>query len=115
MAILADTDAKRGLHIRDLQSAFARGAVFRMAELLPLQDYPLPDRWDVFYGQSTAVVQYLVERGTPHQFVEFLQKAASNGYDQALRESYSIGGAAEFDRLWRASLVSSSPALAKMP
>lgn len=115
MAILADTEAKRALHIRGLQSGWARGAVFPVRELLPLRDYPSPERWDVFYGQSTSLVQYLVGQGTPHQFVEFLQQAAAEGYDRALRKSYGISSMDELDRLWRASLPSSSPALAKTP
>jgi hypothetical protein len=109
MAILADSEDKRALHFRDLRSGWARGEVFSMEQLLPLRDYPSPESWGVFYGQSTSVVQYLVERATPQRFVEFLQHAAIEGYDRALQKSYGIGSVEELDRLWRLSLLGSSP------
>ncbi len=116
MAILADTETKRALHIRDLEAGCLQGATFRIAELLSRQDYPPPERWGVFYGQSTSLVQYLVARGTPHQFVKFVEHAAAVGYDRALQESYGIDAVEALDDLWRSSLLSASPpVLAKMP
>jgi hypothetical protein len=113
MAVLADTQAKRALHARDLHGAWARGTTFRVADLLPLKDYPSNDRFAAFYGQSLSIVDYLVSRDSPHQFVKFLDVAKSNGYDQALRDCYRIRDISELERLWAASLADTSAVVAK--
>jgi hypothetical protein len=109
MAVLADTQAKRDHHARDLQGARARGTTFRVAELLPLKDYPSAERWAAFYGQSLSVVGYLVSRDTPHEFVKFLDAAKLSGYDHALLDCYGIRDMDELERLWGASLADNSP------
>jgi hypothetical protein len=113
MAVLADTQAKRDLHARDLRGAWARGTTFRVADLLPLKDYPATDRFAVFYGQSLSIVDFLVSRDSPHQFVKFLDMAKLNGYDQALRDCYRIGDISELERLWAASLADTPAVVAK--
>jgi hypothetical protein len=104
MAILADTETKRGLHSRDLRAAFLQNKAFRITELMPLQEYPSAERWGVFYGQSMSVVDYLVRRGSPHRFVQFLDAAKAGGYDAALQDCYGIHGMRELDQLWMASV-----------
>ncbi len=115
MAILADTEAKRSLHARDLSIARANGETTALATFLPDCDYPSGDRWGVFYGESMSVVDYLVGRGTPHKFVQFLDAARIEGYDRALMDFYGIQNRHELDRLWAASLDKSAASLASNP
>jgi hypothetical protein len=115
MAVLAEPDGKRKLHALDLAVGRRQGLLFRMAELLPLVDYPPPDRWAVFYGQSMSVVEYLVHRKSPSDFVTFLQVSTAEGYDRALQKSYGIRNMAELERLWNASLKSNSSEIAVTP
>ena len=110
MAVLADTQAKRDLHARDLRGAWARGTTFRVAELLPLKDYPAAQQWAVFYGQSLSLVDYLASRDTPRQFVKFLDAAKASGYDRALQDCYRIHDMNELEHLWSASLADQLPA-----
>jgi hypothetical protein len=109
MAVMADTQAKRDLHARDLHTAWVRGTTFRVTELLRLDDYPSGDRWAAFYGQSLSIVGFLASRNTPHEFVEFLDAAKVNGYDRALQDCYGIRDMHELERLWGATMADSSP------
>ena len=100
MAMLADPAGKQDAHLRDLWLAQSQRGTFRLVELLAMQDYPSPDRQAAFYGQSVSIVQYLVERGTPAQFVQFVRTGAERGYEQALRDTYRFNGVAELERHW---------------
>lgn len=105
-AILADPTEKQFRHDADLRRAMARGEHFRLAEMLTLREYPGAQRITAFYGQSASLVRFLAERRTPADFSAFLQGAASQGYDAALREHYDIDGVADLERRWLADLES---------
>lgn len=101
MAVLADPSGKQDGHLRDLRTAQLQRNSFRLVELLALDGYPQSDRHAAFYGQSASLVQYLVERGTPEQFVRFVRSGAASGYEQALRDTYRINGVADLEHRWR--------------
>ncbi len=100
MAMLADPAAKQQRHEHDLDNAILNHSAFDTASLLSLADYPGSARMGVFYGQSAALVKYLVDQKSPQQFVAFVSRAAAIGYDKALRECYAVNNAHELDRLW---------------
>jgi hypothetical protein len=104
MATLADTLAKQGRHHKDLLDALASGTTFRAGNLLAMEDYPRADRFGAFYGECVSLTEFLVDRSTPQQFVEFVARANRDGYDAALETCYGIHGARELDREWRQSL-----------
>lgn len=105
MAVLADPSGKQDRHFRDLWLAQSQQASFRLAELFALDGYPSPDRQAAFYGQSASLVQYLVERGTPEQFVQFVRTGAAGGYEQALRDIYRLNGVSDLERRWRQHMM----------
>lgn len=107
LAILADPATKQDGHLRDFRRAVATQDTFRTVELLALEDYPAANRWAAFYGQSASLTHFLVRRGTPEQFVAFLQLSLKKGYEPALRETYNIGSVAELERQWNSDLVAS--------
>ena len=100
IAILADTEAKQGRHLHDLQQGIANHTLFDTPSLVALEDYPGSDRMGVFYGQSVSLVKFLVAEKDPVQFVEFIQRAGAKGYDAALRECYGLDDVRQLDRLW---------------
>lgn len=104
IAILADPQAKQGRHQNDLQHAYSTGTAFHAGELLAMEDYPRPDRFGAFYGQSASLTEFLVARKTPSHFVAFMERARREGYDSALRRCYEIDGIGELDRQWRQHL-----------
>ena len=40
-------------------------------------DYPEGQYWGLYYAQSVSLTRFLVEQGTPTQFVQFVQQAAT--------------------------------------
>jgi len=104
IAILADPQAKQRRHRNDLHIAVADGTAFHAAALLALEDYPQPDRFGAFYGQSASLTEFLVERETTVHFLAFMEAARREGYDSALRRYYEIDGIGELDRRWRQRL-----------
>lgn len=100
-AILSDPSDKQRRHAVDLKRAISSSSTFHAAALLTLEEYPAPDRFGVFYGQSASVTEFLVRRKTPEKFIKFIEKANAVGYDSALRTCYDIASIGELDRLWR--------------
>jgi hypothetical protein len=101
MAMQADPPEKLAGHARDLEAAVASGTAFRVPELLVKDAYPMGERRAVFYAQSASLVTYLAARQQPSQFVEFAHRAASEGYDAALRDTYGIHDVGQLERFWR--------------
>jgi hypothetical protein len=100
MAILADTDAKQGRHLRDLKEAVASHSLFDTATLFGLKDYPGASRMGTFYGQSVSLVKFLVDDKGPQQFVDFIERADSQGYAVALRKCYDLHDLGQLNRQW---------------
>jgi hypothetical protein len=100
MAVMADPAEKQNAHFRDLRVAQGRRKTLRVVELLSLEGYPRPEQQAAFYGQSASIVRYLVERDTPERFVNFVRSAGALGYEQALRDEYSIGGVRDLEMRW---------------
>ena len=100
MAVMADPLQKQNAHLRDMHVARGSRSALRVIELLSLEGYPRPEQQAAFYGQSASIVRYLVERESPERFVKFVRSAAKQGYEQALRDEYSIGGVRELETRW---------------
>jgi hypothetical protein len=102
MALVADPVGKRAAHARDLEAAIKDGSQFPLPELLSIEDYPRDARIAIFYGQSMAIVEFLIERGGSEKFAEFIKQACQRGYDAALRTSYGIASVGELETQWLA-------------
>ena len=48
-----------------------------------------------------SLTQFLVEQGTPRQFVSFVRTAQQKGIEIALREVYRIEGFPELENRWQ--------------
>jgi len=103
-ATIADTSDKQERHRKDLQKALADGTTFSAAALVASDEFPRIDRWGTFYGESVSLTKFLVNRESPVRFVNFVEAAASNGYDKALKDTYGIKNLAELDHQWRRQL-----------
>jgi hypothetical protein len=107
IALLADSAEKQRLHERDCQCALRRGDAIPLVELLQLERCSSCAQVAAFYGQSRSLVAFLVRLGTPVQFVDFVERAMTQGHDSALRQTYGIESVAQLDRRWRESALSS--------
>lgn len=104
IAMLADPEDKREGHRRDLISALDCGAALRLPALLTMDGYPTPQQTAIFYGQSLSLIEFLIERQGPLALQHFLQRAAKEGYQKALDETYGIRDTHELERLWLADV-----------
>lgn len=109
LALCADSPSKKTLHWRDCRAATMQGTAIGLKQLLTadtLTRNELPAV--VFYGQSLALVTYLLENGPPEKVLAFAARARVVGYDCALRECYGIEGIADLERRWYRYVADSS-------
>jgi hypothetical protein len=112
LALRSDTSDKQARHLRDLRYALQTGTALPVDRLFASTSYPSGWERAVFYGQSLSVVEYLAQRDTTEQFVQFVKLCTETSHDQALRDVYDIHGVAELQRCWREHALAS---LAKSP
>jgi len=102
LALLFDTQEKQQGHEADFQDARRRDLVWSAAELFSLEDYPGDSaRQRIFYGQSAAVVRWLIARRDAATFIRFLDDAAHVGMEAALDRHYAIPSLASVSSAWK--------------
>lgn len=114
-ALLADSAAKRRAHREEFAQLHRARRTFAVRELLGMNDYPAPQRFPEFYGQSLVLVEFLTVLGDSTDFVRFVDRSLATDPDQALHEVYGLASAAQLESLWteHAGKVSAD-ALAKL-
>jgi hypothetical protein len=100
MAVLAEPQSEQHSRTSELKAPLSEGRVFKLSELMAI-DYPNADAWSLYYAQSVSLTQFLVEQGTPHQFVLFIRGAQQGGIENSLRSVYHIEGFAELENRWQ--------------
>jgi hypothetical protein len=102
LALLFDTQEKQQGHEADFQNARRRGLVWSAADLFSLENYPDDSvRQRIFYGQSAAVVRWLIARRDAATFIRFLDDAAEVGMEAALDRHYAITSLASVSSAWK--------------
>jgi hypothetical protein len=99
IAVLSEPSSEQQLRADDLSTPLAAGRLFPLQTLMAA-DYPDGQYWGLFYAQSVSLTRFLVEQGTPSQFVQFLQGAQRNGIEPELRRLYQIDGYADLQNRW---------------
>jgi hypothetical protein len=101
MAVLSEPLAEQQRRATDLTRPLASGRLFRVADLMGME-YPDGQHWPLFYAQSVSLTRFLVERGTPAQFIRFVQASQRNGLEAELKRTYQIDGFADLQKRWLA-------------
>ena len=102
MAVLAEPHSEQAVRAADLEEPLKTGRVFRVGDLMAM-DYPDPKYWSLYYAQSVSLTRFLVESGSPSQFVRFVQESQRlGGFDPALRQVYAISGFDDLHSRWLA-------------
>lgn len=102
LALLFDAPAKQARHDADFRAALRRGMAWATDDLVTLEDYPADGgRQQVFYGQSAAVVRWLVARRDEVTFIRFLDDAVEIGIEPALRRHYALDSLASLTSAWK--------------
>jgi hypothetical protein len=99
MAVLSEPKSEQELRAADLTRPLADNRLFRVADLMSM-DYPDARFWSLYYAQSVSLTRFLVEQGTPAQFIEFVRGSQRNGVEPELRRVYGIRDMAELQARW---------------
>lgn len=103
LAVFFDDEEKRAGHARDFASAQEAGMIWSARHLLSMEDYPRePHRQRVFYGQSAALVGWLIDQRGTATLLAFLEDSAALGTDVALERHYGFTTVAALERAWLA-------------
>ena len=101
LAVLFDDEAKQAGHARDFAAARRAGMTWSASHLLAMEEYPRePHRQRVFYGQSAALVRWLIDQRGAATLLSFLDDAAAIGEGAALERHYGFSTVAALERAW---------------
>lgn len=102
IAVLFDTLEKQQGHQTDFSRASRAGMVWRVGDLFALEHYPAePGRQRIFYGQSAALVRWLVDRRDGPTFIRFLDDCDTVGIEESLRRHYALRSVTALERAWK--------------
>jgi hypothetical protein len=99
MAVLSEPASEQRLRAADLEDPLTTGRLYRLDQLMSM-DYPEGRYWGLYYAQSVSLTRFLVEQGTPTQFVQFVQRAQQSSPETELRRTYNIDGFADLQTRW---------------
>jgi hypothetical protein len=99
MAVLSEPSAEQIHRATDLEKPLTTGELFKLEDLM-LMDYPDGKYWPLYYAQSVSLTRFLVDLGTPAQFVEFVQGSQQRGHEAELKRIYKIDSFADLQKRW---------------
>ena len=86
IAVLSEPTTEQRLRAADLDEPLSSGTLFKVESLMAM-DYPDGRYWGLYYAQSVSLTRFLVEQGTPAQFIQFVQGAQRRPPESELRGS----------------------------
>lgn len=101
IAMLAESPNKLEKRLNELRGIVAAGQTVTLRDLVQFAEGPTPKARAAFYGQSVTLTGLLLERGTPTQFLQFVETGSQAGYDKALRDVYGIESWQTLEGEWR--------------
>jgi tetratricopeptide (TPR) repeat protein len=111
MAVLAEPAGEQALRAADLDQPLSSGRLFKLADLM-VMDYPDGRYWSLYYAQSVSLTRFLVDQGSPAQFVEFVKGSQKAGIDAELQRIYKISDVEALQSRWLAHVKQRSAAVA---
>jgi hypothetical protein len=100
IASTADDPARKAIRSRILDWYTRTGNWPRLERLLESRLIAAEDQQS--YAIASSVVEYLLTRGDKATLLRFARSGKANGWDQALRMHYHIGGVAQLESQWQA-------------
>jgi hypothetical protein len=102
LAVLFDDSEKQGGHEEDFRAAAGQGVAFSTADLLALEDLPTGTRrQQVFYGQSAALVRWLINRRDAATLIRFIDDLETIGLEDAIERHYDLDSIASLESAWK--------------
>jgi hypothetical protein len=99
MAVLSEPPSEQLSRAADLDEPLGTGQLFKVEKLMSM-DYPESRYWGLYYAQSVSLTRFLVEQGTPTQFIQFVQNSQQTSPETALKRVYNIDGFADLHNRW---------------
>ena len=101
LAVLFDAPEKQRGHDEDFRAARRHGLAWKAADLLALEEYPEGSRRQrVFYGQSAALVRWLIARRDAPTFIRFLEDCPQRGIRESLERHYELRSVEDLELAW---------------
>lgn len=101
LALLFDAPEKQRGHDEDFRAAHKQGLAWTAADLLALEEYPEGSRRQrVFYGQSAALVRWLIARRDAATLIRFLEDCPQLGIREALERHYELRSVEDLELAW---------------
>lgn len=102
MAVLFDSILKQQRHNADLEHAVRHGQTWSAGDLAALEEYPDSlRRQQIFYGQSAALVRWLIAEQGAATFIRFVDDSSTVGFSAALQDHYGLDAVADLEPAWR--------------
>jgi hypothetical protein len=111
MAVLAEPASEQALRAADLDQPLSSGQLFKLADLM-VMDYPDGRFWALYYAQSVSLTRFLVDQGSPAQFIAFVKGSQKAGIDAELQRIYKISGVDDLQARWLTHVKQRSAAVA---
>lgn len=106
LATLFDDLDKQLKHESDFRDAASRGSAYRFDELMRMERIPEQTyRQRVFYGQSAAIVRWLLTRADGPTLLRFINDSTTVGLSRSLRMHYAIDTSAALETAWHAEPI----------
>ncbi len=90
IASSSESEYKKSLHARVILQAFDDKRLISVEDLVKLAAYPTNNASDVFYAESVAIVESLVEKYGKEPFIEFMSQLQEKSGTEALRNVYGL-------------------------
>jgi len=110
MAVLAEPESEQLLRAGDLKDPLTSGKLFKLKDLM-IMDYPEGKYWGLYYAQSVSLTRFMVELGTPAQFIQFVQASQRGQLEAELKRIYKINSIEELQNRWLAYARDTSSSL----
>jgi hypothetical protein len=101
MAVLAEPRDRIERHLRNLPKHRDDGMLFKVGQLMEMENYPDPRYIGPFYAQSVSLVEYLSSLKGSQTYTAFLREGLRSGYEKALQKHFAINGYADLERRWQ--------------
>ncbi len=89
-----------------------QGQHFSLHELLSMKDYPEdPRRMLTLYAQGFTLVDFLVQQKGQKVYLQLLNAAEEEGWEEAIRNHFDHEGIAALERNWRGWVLAGRPRL----
>jgi hypothetical protein len=108
MAVLSEARERIDLLLGKLPGHRDDGTLFRVGELIRMQEYPEARLVGAFYAQSVSLVEFLCKKKDAQTFARFLREGLDGSYETALQRHFGYRDFDELDREWRQHALGSA-------